>query len=259
MKLTKTGLLLLSGIALTISQSAIADDAIHVTPAGNVGFGTNTPTTAVEVVRDDGSAKILVSDTSAVAGPRTLFQLSNAGNTKFGVLNTEAAVEWAFANPGTGFRLSRQGSGVVEMEIFNNGNMKIAGVLTENSDVNAKTAITDIDPGEILSLVSELPVSQWEYKDAVGETHIGPMAQDFYAAFGLGASETGISTIDTAGVALVAIKALSDENKLLRRQLQAQKNRLTALEDQQIQMQDMMTSLINSNTAAPVMTKSVMN
>jgi len=189
--------------------------SLMLSSTGKLGMGTNAPEADIHVKHSNGTAKILVEETSGAAAPRTLFQLKNKGNTKFGVLNTEAGVEWAFANPGTGFRLSRQGSGVVEMEILNNGNMVIAGALTQNSDVNAKTAIADIDPEEILGLVSELPVSQWEYKDARGETHIGPMAQDFYAAFGLGASETGISTIDTAGVALVAIQALVERNKSL--------------------------------------------
>ena len=191
-------------------------DSMVLSNSGNLGIGTNSPHADVHVLGADGDAKILVEELNFTAATRTLFQLKNKGNTKFGVRNTEAGVEWAFANPGTGFRLSRQGSGVVEMEIFNNGNVTIAGSLTENSDVNAKTAITDVNPEKILSLVTELPLSQWEYKDARGETHIGPMAQDFYAAFGLGASETGISTIDTAGVALVAIQALANSDKLLR-------------------------------------------
>ena len=59
------------------------------------------------------------------------------------LVNTAANVEWAFANPGTGFRLSRQGSGFIEMEVFNNGNVRIEGALTQNSDVNAKTGVTN--------------------------------------------------------------------------------------------------------------------
>ncbi len=223
---------------------------LHVTPTGNVGIGTLSPVEAlhVKVV----GAKALVEETDGTVAPRTLFQLKNPGNTKFGVLNTDAGVEWAFANPGTAFRLSRQGSGVVEMEIFNNGNVTIAGLLTENSDVNAKTKITDINPEEILSLVSRLPISQWEYQDAEGEKHIGPMAQDFYAAFGLGASETGISTIDTAGVALAAIKALREQNADLLA-------RLEELERQQTGLQVMVATMIEAQQAAPVLTKTAMN
>ena len=38
--------------------------------------------------------------------------------------------------------------------------------------------------------------------------HMGPVAQDFYAAFGVGEDDTHISTIDADGVALAAIQGL---------------------------------------------------
>ncbi|HUU95494.1 MAG TPA: peptidase S74, partial [Phycisphaerae bacterium] len=56
--------------------------------------------------------------------------------------------------------------------------------------------------------------------------HMGPMAQDFHAAFGLGEDPLRISTIDADGVALAAVKALEartralqDENQELRETL----------------------------------------
>jgi len=267
MKSMKTGILFLTILALAIVQTAVAQDkAIHVASSGDVGFGTDTPGASLHAVRSDGTAKILVEEESVTAAPRTLFQLKNKGNTKFGVLNTEAGVEWSFANPGTAFRLSRQGSGVVEMEIFNNGNVTIAGDLTQNSDINAKTAIKDVDPGKILHLVSQLPVSQWEYKDAPGESHIGPMAQDFYAAFGLGGSETGISTIDTAGVALTAIKALASDNADLRKEnaiISAQNAALSArlenLERHQEMVEAVMATLLENQQAQTILTSTTIN
>ncbi|MEO8740656.1 MAG: hypothetical protein ABI537_13275, partial [Casimicrobiaceae bacterium] len=58
--------------------------------------------------------------------------------------------------------------------------------------------------------------------------HMGPMAQDFRAAFGLGETDTGISTVDADGVALAAIQGLNQkllqkdrEIGQLRRKLQA--------------------------------------
>ena len=42
--------------------------------------------------------------------------------------------------------------------------------------------------------------------------HVGPMARDFYAAFGVGADDEHITSIDEDGVALAAIKALHAEN-----------------------------------------------
>jgi hypothetical protein len=233
--------------------------AATTTHFGNVGIGTDTPEATLHTVGSDGATKILVEEKSATAAPRTLFQLKNNGNTKFGVHNTEADVEWAFANPGTAFRLSRQGSGEVEMEIFNNGNVTIAGDLTQNSDVHAKTAITDVNPQEILARVSELPVSKWEYKDAPGEDHIGPMAQDFYAAFGLGGSQTGISTIDASGVALAAIKALAEENRMLKAENAALDGRLEQLERQQAGLQVLMTRFLENQQAQTVLASRTIN
>jgi hypothetical protein len=43
--------------------------------------------------------------------------------------------------------------------------------------------------------------------------HIGPVAQDFHAAFGVGETETGINMADADGVLLAAVQALYEEVK----------------------------------------------
>lgn len=92
------------------------------------------------------------------------------------------------------------------------------------SDVAAKRDIESIDPAVVLDLVGELPISTWRYEDEESSIrHMGPMAQDFRAAFGLGHSDRLITTIDAEGVALAAIQALRAEN----RQLRAEFDRLT--------------------------------
>ena len=132
MKHTKTLVMAFTGLVLSMSQYALAaDDAIHVTSTGDVGFGTDAPTAAIELARADGSAQILVSEANATAAQRTLFKLQNNGNTNFAVLNMETGVEWAFVNSKLeSFRVSRQGSGQVEMELFENGDLEITGELT---------------------------------------------------------------------------------------------------------------------------------
>lgn len=206
--------LIIFGVSLTFT-AGVSAQALYVTPTGDVGVGTDLPLSSLEVTRADGTAKVLVNETSNTSSPRTLFQLSNKGNTKFGVLNTDAGVEWSFANPGTAFRVSRQGSGEVEMELFNNGDMTIQGLLTELSDVNAKQDIEPVNGHNILEKISQLEISEWSYKDAPRDRHVGPMAQDFYAAFGLGNSDKGIATMDSSGIALAAIKALAERNRVL--------------------------------------------
>ncbi|MHC4846697.1 MAG: tail fiber domain-containing protein, partial [Planctomycetota bacterium] len=79
------------------------------------------------------------------------------------------------------------------------------------SDRNSKEHFADVDARAVLEAVAALPITTWNYKaqdDSI--RHMGPMAQDFRAAFGLGHSETMIATIDPDGVALAAIQGLSE-------------------------------------------------
>ncbi len=66
-----------------------------------------------------------------------------------------------------------------------------------------------IDDFEVLDRVLRLPISTWQYDgDPPQVRHLGPMSQDWYEAFGLGADDLTISCTDTNGVALVSVQAL---------------------------------------------------
>ena len=53
-----------------------------------------------------------------------------------------------------------------------------------------------------------LPLSTFLYKDGDGRRYLGPMAQDFHGAFGLGTDDTRIAMNDIDGVSLASLKAL---------------------------------------------------
>jgi len=78
-----------------------------------------------------------------------------------------------------------------------------------------KTNVVPLDDAAVLDKVAALPVSEWSYTAERGVRHVGPMAQDFYAAFGVGEDDRHITSIDEDGVALAAIKALHSENARL--------------------------------------------
>jgi hypothetical protein len=61
----------------------------------------------------------------------------------------------------------------------------------------------------MLEKVASLPLAKWAYTNAPGIRHIGPVAQDFHAAFGVGADDKHIATVDADGVALAAIQGLN--------------------------------------------------
>jgi hypothetical protein len=78
-----------------------------------------------------------------------------------------------------------------------------------SSDRNLKDNIVPIDSRSVLERVAQLPITQWKMKaEPAGRKHIGPMAQDFYAAFGLGDNDRYIALGDGQGVALAAVQAL---------------------------------------------------
>jgi hypothetical protein len=109
------------------------------------------------------------------------------------------------------FEVTKVGTGEIEFRIDSNGNAFLKGLLQENSDRNAKTNITPVDPEDVLQKLAQLPIAQWTYKDTPGSQHIGPMAQDFRETFGTGASDTSLATMDVGGVAIASIQALNSK------------------------------------------------
>jgi hypothetical protein len=79
------------------------------------------------------------------------------------------------------------------------------------SSKKLKTTEGGIDESGVLDAVASLTVDRWRYKEETGlsqQVHIGPYAEDFRAAFGIGDGVT-INTTDALGVCLAAIKALA--------------------------------------------------
>jgi len=113
----------------------------------------------------------------------------------------------------------------------NNGNLEIGGLLTEASSVLLKEHFVAIDGQEVLDRLARLPITTWNYKtDAPSVRHMGPMAQDFYAAFGLGADDRHLAPLDVNGVALAGVQALSQQVQALEQQNAELLQRLQALE-----------------------------
>lgn len=197
-------------------------DSLFVAADGDIGIGTASPAQKLHVesgnARIEGlvnveaaGAQVNITDTTGSTGNRFLVNMSNAGNVKMAFNNTAYNHIWEYVVGNNGqFYLFKQGNTDHAMDIYGNGNVTIAGTLTENSDVNSKENIEAIDPMDVLHNVLEMPITTWNYKDTCDEVrHMGPMAQDFYSAFGLNGREDGITTIDTSGVALGAIQGLA--------------------------------------------------
>jgi Chaperone of endosialidase len=102
------------------------------------------------------------------------------------------------------------------------------GTWTNASDENLKAGFSTVDAGQVLERVASLPVRRWHYKAEPSVRHIGPVAQDFYRAFGVGPDNKHIASVDADGVALAAIKGLNEKVERLQRQLASLRRREAA-------------------------------
>ncbi len=78
-----------------------------------------------------------------------------------------------------------------------------------------------IDANALLAVLAVLPVAVWRYNPETGlggQPHIGPYAEAFQAAFGVGGGIT-INPIDTIGICLSAIQSLAQKVESLEGQL----------------------------------------
>ena len=87
--------------------------------------------------------------------------------------------------------------------------LSTGGAWTDNSDRTLKEHFATVDGQALLARLAELPIATWNYRaQDTSIRHMGPVAQDFRAAFGLGEDNKHIATVDADGVALAGVQAL---------------------------------------------------
>jgi len=90
------------------------------------------------------------------------------------------------------------------------------------SDREQKLAFEPVDGDAVLGRLAELPITEWSYRrEGTRVRHVGPMAQDFSAAFGLGDSDRHIHPVDSGGVVMAAVQALNRRVEALDRRNRA--------------------------------------
>ncbi len=99
---------------------------------------------------------------------------------------------------------------------------------TSSSDRNRKENFEPVDGEEVLGKIGELSLTSWNFigHDPKQFRHYGPMAQDFFAAFGhdgIGAigTETTITSTDLDGILMIAAQALEKRTEEQKKEIQA--------------------------------------
>ena len=152
---------------------------------------------------------------------------------------------------GNGFPLTKQmvidingnvgiGPGAPTQKLHVFGNILATGTVTGSSDRNVKENFAPVNSREILDHVAAMPITRWNYKADAGVTHLGPMAQDFYAAFNVGMDDKHISMVDADGVALAAIQGLNQKLDEQRGELKQKETEITELKQRLEKLEEIM-------------------
>jgi hypothetical protein len=158
----------------------------------------------------------LNGDTSQFFGSSTR-QMLNLWSTRYGIGVQSSTT---YFRTGTRFSWFRggdhaesendPGGGTVQMTLTSSG-LTVNGVFVSTSDRNVKAGFAPVNAKEILEKVVALPIRRWHFTNDTATPHLGPVAQDFHAAFEVGPDDKHIATVDADGVALAAIQGLNQK------------------------------------------------
>ena len=224
---------------------------------GDIGLGTSSPEQDLHVFSSDGAGQVLIQEANGTTIDRPLLYLSNNGGAEIFLQNTDLTETWKLKSNGSSqflINLADDDGGEyagVEFKILSDGSVEAAGDITANgvllgaSDRNKKKDINPVVPEDVLDKVAGLSVSTWRYKhDKKEALHMGPMAQDFHAAFGLGSDGTHIGMLDASGVVLISIQALNDKLEAKDNEIEALKKRNEEMASRMERLESMMQKFI---------------
>lgn len=191
--------------------ASTASNQFLIRAGGGVGINTNNPVQALHVNGD-----VQVGRPVVWAGSEDN-RIINFGDANF-VYIGEVGADDRMALRAGGFQFINGNIGVGVEPTTNRIEVAGGAVCTgpawvNASDRNLKDGFQAVDVASVLARVAALPIATWHYtSEGADLRHIGPTAQDFHAAFGVGYNDTSIATVDADGVALAAIQALAKEN-----------------------------------------------
>lgn len=196
-----------------------APNQFLVRAAGGVGININNPAGAALSV--GGNTRL--NDNNIYLRPGTDVNHGLGyyyGSKSFGGDTTiDGPVLFGFA----GGRLGTEQFGAEHIAVaWTATSVTVYGTFNNLSDRNAKENFRPISSEEMLNRVLQVPVTEWSYKTDPATRHIGPTAQDFHAAFGVGTDERHIAPIDEGGVALAAIQGLNQKVEIRAQQSEQQ-------------------------------------
>ena len=154
----------------------------------DVGVGTLSPSEALHVRRTDGSAQVLVEETSGTVATRSLLQLLNNGGAGLSLENSNSGQEWRIDTGGADFNITLVGTGEL-VELDPSGNLTVSGNLVTGGGGTCDPGPCDrtFSPDYEVESIEEHAAYMWENQHLWG---VGPTPEG--APINLSKKTTGI-------------------------------------------------------------------
>lgn len=198
---------------------------LHIAPNGSIGIGTAAPEVPLHVVRNAGALT-------------NLLRLSNNGGIQFLLDRTDpGANDWQFSNFNQSFQISVPGTPTGQFTLVSNGDLQISNrvfavAFIPSSARDLKEDFAPVDGRDVLARLAAMPVTEWSFRsDPTRQRHIGPVAEDFQAAFGLGQEGKGLNLTDVNGVTIAALQGLHATVEEQRQVIDMQQQLIEKLEE----------------------------
>jgi hypothetical protein len=122
-----------------------------------------------------------------------------------------------------------------------------SGVFNCTSSRYTKENFLNVKGTDILSKLRQIPVTSWNYIDEGTKVrHIGPMAEDFFAQFGLGTGNTSIGVQDLAGVSIAAVKELDQQLQEKNAEIERLQNEIKQMKASQTELEKRLAAIEQS-------------
>jgi hypothetical protein len=216
--------------------SSTADNQFSIRAAGGVRLNTDTSLfwgSGARLWPDQGGAMELGDSLSSGVIPYVDFHFGTGSSEDFNIrLINNASGQLDIFRSSSGTPMAR----------FNSSGLTVNGTFVSSSDRNVKAGFEEVDSQAVLEKVAALPITRWHYTNDMSTPHLGPVAQDFHAAFNVGTDDKHIATVDADGVALAAIQGL---NRKLEEKLKDKETELQGLRQRMADLERIVARLAN--------------
>ncbi|HEV8579577.1 MAG TPA: tail fiber domain-containing protein [Thermoanaerobaculia bacterium] len=205
-------------------QPGAPTNSLYLNASGYLGINTASPAVPFHIYRDTGTPSFA-----------SMLKITNRGGIQF-LLERLDGNDWQFSNFGASFQISVPGSPVGQFNLVDNGDLQIghdvyAHAFIPSSSRELKENFSPVNGREILAKLAAMPLTEWSFRTEPAKRHIGPVAEDFQATFGLGQEGQGLNLTDVNGVTIAALQGLHAQVEEQRQTIEKQQALIRQLEE----------------------------